>query len=143
VSEAAVEIAVEPRRDGLGPGGRRAAIALAEALWSRDGIEAPPADRVAWFADDLADFVGRIGGRAWLLFRACLATATWIAPVVIGRAPPLARLSIPDRIRAIAALEGTPAGLALFAAKAIVSMVWFEHPANAREIGWDQRCKRL
>jgi hypothetical protein len=43
-------------------------------------------------------------------------------------------------VRAIEALERTPAALALLAVKAVVSIVWWEHPDNAREIGWDRAC---
>jgi len=134
--------AVRPRREGLSEARKRDAIALAETLWSRDGASAPPLDRLRPFADDLSDFVGHLNTRARLLFITCLAVITWIAPLVIGRMPRLARLDVADRVRAIHALEQTPASLALLAAKAIVAMVWFEQPGNAQEIGWDQRCKR-
>lgn len=133
---------LRPRRSGLGPTRRAHARALAEALWSRDGASAPPADRLAFFEEDLSDFVARLNTRARLLFVACLATVTWIAPLLVGRLGRLGSLSIADRVRAIHALERTPASLALFAVKAVVSLVWYEHPESAREIGWDQRCKR-
>jgi hypothetical protein len=129
-----------PKRDGLKNAGRAHARALAEALWSRDGKSAPPHDRLAYFEEDLSDFVGHLNTRARLLFLACLGTVTWIAPLLSGRLGSLRSLSIEDRIRAIHALEKSPASLALIAVKAIVSIVWFEHPDTAREIGWDQRC---
>lgn len=130
-----------PRREGLSDSRKRDAIALAEALWSRDGITAPPHDRLRSFAEDLSDFVGHLNLRARLLFLACLATITWLSPIFVGRMPTLGRLALFDRVRAIRALETTPASLALFATKAIVSLVWFEQPGAAQEIGWDQRCK--
>jgi hypothetical protein len=129
-------------RRGLSPSQRRDAIALAEALWSPDAMSAPPADRLAYFADDLSDFIGCVGTRARLLFSACLAAITFVAPLAIGRFARLGSLSIGDRVAAIVALERTPASLALFAAKAMVSIVWWEHPGSARDIGWDQRCRR-
>ena len=133
---------VRPRREGLTEARKRNAIALAEALWSRDGTSGPPGERLRVFAEDLSDFVGHLNTRARLLFVTCLAVITWLSPLVIGRMPRLARLDVSDRVRAIQALEQTPASLALLAAKAIVAIVWFEQPENAREIGWDQRCKR-
>ncbi len=134
------EIASRPRRDGLKNAGRAHARALAEALWSRDGKSAPSRERLAYFEDDLSDFVGHLNPRARLLFLACLGTITWIAPLLAGRLGRFGSLSIEERIRVIHALEKSPASLALIAVKAIVSIVWFEHPDTAREIGWDQRC---
>jgi hypothetical protein len=133
--------AVPAEHPGLSPRGRANARALAEALWSRDGTSAPPDDRLAWFVGDLADFVGHLNLRARLLFVTCLTTITWAGPLLIGRLGRLGSLSIPDRIRAIHAVEHNPvASLALFATKAVTSLVWYEHPDNAREIGWDRRC---
>lgn len=133
--------ATPAERPGLSPRDRDNARALAEALWSRDGERPPPEDRLAWFVDDLSDFVGHLNTRARLLFLACLTSITWAGPLLVFRAGRLRSLSIPDRVRAIHAVEKHPlASLALFATKAIVSIVWYEHPDNAREIGWDQRC---
>lgn len=133
--------AIPAERPGLSPRDRDNARALAEALWSRDGEHPPPADRIAWFVDDLSDFVGHLNTRARLLFLACLTSVTWAGPLLLFRLGRLRGLSIADRVRAIHAVEKNPlASLALFATKAIVSIVWYEHPDNAREIGWDQRC---
>lgn len=135
--------AIPAPRPGLSPRDRENARALAEALWSRDGERPPPEDRLAWFVDDLSDFVGHLNTRARLLFLACLTSVTWAGPLLLLRLGRLRSLSIADRVRAIHAVEKNPlASLALFATKAIVSLVWYEHPENAREIGWDQRCLR-
>ncbi|WP_169791346.1 hypothetical protein [Sandaracinus amylolyticus] len=135
--------AIPAERPGLSARDRDNARALAEALWTRDGTSAPPSERLTWFVDDLGDFIGHLNTRARLLFLACLTTITWAGPLLIGRLGRLRSLSIADRVRAVHAVEKNPvASLALFAAKAIVSIVWYEHPDNAREIGWDQRCKR-
>lgn len=148
-AEPSIERAPAPRalipraeRPGLSASGRANARALAETLWSRDGTTAPAEDRLSFFTDDLSDFVGHLNTRARLLFLSCLATVTFLAPLLLGRFARLRSLSIEERIRAIHALERTPLSLALFAAKAIVSLVWYEHPDTAREIGWDQRCKK-
>jgi uncharacterized protein (DUF2236 family) len=129
-------------RSGLSARRRADARALAEALWSRDGASGPPADRLAYFESDLSDFAFHLNTRARLLLLAGLATVTRVAPLLIGRFSRLGALPIDERIRAIHALERTPASLALFAVKAVLSIVWFEHPDNAREMGWDQRCLR-
>jgi len=123
----------------LSPAVRGHARAFGEALFTRDE-GSPPEDRMRWFVDDLDDFCAHLNLRARLLFRACLFTATWLAPLAIGRLGALASLSPTDRIAALDALERTPASLALFGARAIVSLVYYEHPDAARELGWDRQC---
>lgn len=130
-----------PRRAGFSPAQRRDVRAFAEAFFSRDG-SAVPGDRLDWFEEDVSDFFGNVGGRGRVLFLACLATATWGAPILIGR--PFTRLralSVGERLEALEALERTPvAQLALFALKAVSSIVYYEHPDARREMRWDQRC---
>lgn len=126
-------------RPGLPPRTLRAASAIAEAMFARSSGP-PPAERLAYLRTELGDFFGHVTLRARLLFRACVATVFWLAPLLIARIPPLSRLSIDDRVRALETLERTPLSLALLGAKAILSIVYFEHPGAAGDIGWDQRC---
>ena len=37
-------------------------------------------------------------------------------------------------------MEETPLSLAFFGAKAVLCIVWYEHPDSAREIGWSSTC---
>jgi hypothetical protein len=112
----------------------RDARAFAEALFA--GSDGPPtADRIDWLVHDLSDFVEQAGPRAWLVLSGGLELATWLAPTLIGKLPPLARLSIEDRQRALEKLEHTPAGLPLFALKAMFCIVYYEHPDVLRDIG--------
>ena len=117
-----------------------AARIVAEALFSRDGGPAP-AERLDYLERELDDFFGHVSARARLLFRACIATLFWIAPLLLGRMSSLKGLGIAERVEALERLERTPLSLALLAAKAALSLIWYEHPESAREIGWDQRCK--
>lgn len=128
-------------RNGLSIRARADARAFAEAFFKRDE-SALPSERLDHFERELSDFFGHVGGRARLLFLACLATATWGAPLLVTRPfTRLATLSITDRIAALEVLERVPvAQLALYALKAIASIVYYEHPDAAAEIGWDQRC---
>lgn len=126
-------------RPGLSRRSLRAARVVAETLFSSEEGP-PPAARLDWMEHDLGDFFGHVTLRARLLFRACVATVYWLSPLLIGRAPTLARLDLEDRVRALHRLERTPLALALLAAKAILAIVYFEHPDAAEEIGWDQRC---
>ncbi len=127
--------------DGLSAGQKRDARAFAEAFFSRDGGPVP-VERLDAFVAELADFFGHVRGRARWLFLACLATATWGAPLLVGR--PFTRLSamaVPARLEALEALERFPvAQLALFAVKAVTSLVYYEHPDAMEELRWDQRC---
>lgn len=129
------------RRPGLPPRVRRAARALAEALFLRPS--GPPSPEVLdWLERDLDDFFGHVTLRARLLFRACLATVVWLAPLVILRLPPLSRLPVAERVRALTRFERTPLALAFLGAKALLSIVYYEHPDAAASIGWDQACKK-
>lgn len=127
-------------RSGLPPRALRAARAVAEGLFSTDDGP-PPRDRLDYLERDLADFFGHVTLRARLLFRACLATVFWLSPLLVSRLPPLSRLSTSDRVRALERMEATPLSLPLLGAKAILCIVYYEHPDAARDIGWDQRCK--
>lgn len=129
------------QRDGLSIRSKRDARAFAEAFFSRDG-EPVDGERLDAFVAELSDFFFHVKGRARLLFLACLATATWGAPLLIGRPfTRLGALSIAERIDALERLERMPVGqLALFATKAVTSIVYYEHPDASAEMRWDQRC---
>jgi hypothetical protein len=88
---------------------------LAEALFSRP--EAPPADRVRWAVDDLADFLERAGARSRLVFHACRLATSWLAPLHVAALPPLARLPLERRVRALAAMERGPLGMTVLGVK--------------------------
>lgn len=112
------------------------AAAVAEALF-HDGKAPPPAARMAWLADELGDFLGRSGGRARLLFRLCLFVVSWIAPLLGGRCPPLRRLDVDRRLAILTRLEEGPLSAAFLGVKAILCILYYEHPDAAREAGFD------
>ena len=113
---------------------RRHVRAVAEALFCRDEGP-PPAGRIEWLCDDYADFIDKAGPRSELILGGALAVATWIAPVTIGKLPPLGRHDVATRCRALEALEKTKAGLPLLALKAMLCTMYYEHPDAAKEIG--------
>ncbi|MBX7192054.1 MAG: hypothetical protein K1X94_08350 [Sandaracinaceae bacterium] len=127
-------------KHALSDSSRRDAQAFGEALFARTLDEAPPAERMRWFVDDLDDFVAHLNLRARWLFLFCLFAVTWVAPLLAGHLGRLRGLSVAGRIAALEALEQSPASLALFGARAVVSLVYYEHPDAAAEIGWDRRC---
>jgi hypothetical protein len=133
--------ALRAARPGLPRRSLRAARALAQALFETG--EAPlPTERLDWVEAELGDFFAHVSLRARLLFRTCVATISWVAPLLVAELPPLSRLTPAARVEALHRLERTPFSLALFAAKAVLCIVYYEHPDAAREIGWDQRCLR-
>lgn len=113
---------------------------VAEALFTtEDGP--PPPDRVDWVERDLKDFFGNANWRGAFIFRACIFAITWLAPILIARLPPIGRLAVSDRVHAIERFESVPgAVLTVLGAKAILSLIYYEHPDAAEEIGWDQEC---
>lgn len=126
-------------RPGLSPGTARRARVLAATLFATDA-GAPPEARLDWLEAELSDFFGHVSLRARVLFSACVFAVSVLAPLTIGRLPTLARLPLDARVDAIHRFETTPLSIALLGAKAILSIVYFEHADAAREIGWDQRC---
>jgi hypothetical protein len=63
-----------------------------------------------------------------------------LGPLHVSRLPPFRRLSQEQRARALERMERGPFSLAVFGAKAILCILYFEHPGPAREIGFDGSC---
>lgn len=117
---------------------RQLARVVAEAMFHREQGPTPD-DRLNWLTEDFVDFLEQAGPRAELIIGGALQLATWVAPLVIGKRPPLSRLSVAERIVALERLEKTPAGLPLLALKAVMCTIYFEHPDAQAEIGIDRK----
>jgi hypothetical protein len=117
-----------------------AALAIAEALFSTNG-EPPPADRLAWLAGELGDFLERAGSRSRGLLGVTIWAVTFLAPLMIGRFERLGALALRDRERALSRLEKS-FGEPLLAVKALLCLLYYEHPDAARGIGFDGHCLR-
>jgi hypothetical protein len=126
-------------RVGMSSSMREATFALAEALFTTDEGP-PPEERLAWLCDDLDHFLAHAGPRAKLSYWLCLTAISLVAPLMIGRLPPLRGLSREDRARALERLERSPLGLAVFGGKAILCIIYYEHPDAARLVGHDGKC---
>lgn len=118
---------------------RRHLRALAEAMFATP-TGPPPRNRIEWLCADFEDFVEQAGPRSELIFDGALFVATWLAPAAIRSRPPLARLSLAERARALHTIEGTPAGLPILALKAILCTIYYEHEDAKREIGIEPGC---
>ena len=118
---------------------RAATRAFAEALFmTEDGP--PPTERVDWLLDELDDYLARSGSRAQLVFQSAVTGLLTLAPLAIGKAPPLTRLSLADRVHAIERVEQSAAGLTVLAAKTMLCFLWYEHPDVRRSVGVDDGC---
>jgi len=88
--------------------------------------------RIAWTIADFCDFASRGTTRTRAIFALSLWALTWIAPLLIGRMGPLASLEMDRRIRALERIEKSALGFAALGPKAILCMIWFEHPSETR-----------
>jgi hypothetical protein len=73
------------------------------------------------------------------VFGLCVMVVTWIAPLWSLLPVPLGVLGLERRARVLERWERSPFGMTLFAVKAVLSIVWCEHPDAAREMGFDGR----
>ena len=104
----------------------------------RDG---PPADaRLNWLCREVERLNGAMRGQPNLVFKASLFAVSVFAPLLIFRLPPFRRLKFGTRVRALERFERSIFGMTLFALKAIMCIIWFEHPEEARAIGFDGSC---
>ena len=126
-------------RKGLTRRMRAATFALAETLFTT-GEGPPPPARLQWLCDDLDDFAAQSGARARLVYRACLLAISAIAPLLVLRPLPFRFLSFEKRVHALERMERSPFGLAVFGAKAVLCILYYEHPEAAALIGYDATC---
>jgi hypothetical protein len=118
----------------------RAIAVFAETLFSTDsGL--PPRDRVDGVVASASALLSATTVRSRLMFQICLFAMLWVAPLFIRRGPGLARLPLGQRVAALTAMEHTPTGAAMvLAIKAVLCMLWYEHPEAAQEVGADPAC---
>jgi hypothetical protein len=118
---------------------RDASRAFAETLfWTQEGP--PPPERLDWLVEDLDDFLARSGGRARFIYLLCLVTIAMLSPLLVWKLPPLQHLAADDRMAAVERAEQGVVGLAVFAAKAILCVLYYEHTDAGRAAGFDNSC---
>ena len=123
----------------LSPRARLVLQSIAEAIFYGPG--GPPAtDRLQWLVEEADDFLARAGARTRFLIRLSAWLVNWFAPWAIFRFRPLRQLALEDRIAALTRLEQSPWSAPLLAIKALLSLLYYEHPEAAREVGFDGQC---
>jgi len=118
---------------------RAASRAVAEALFSPDGLQLDK-ERLDWLEEDFADFAARSHGNARMILRASLFALMWIAPLFVFTPLPLTSLSIKRRALALERFEGSFLAPAALAVKAMLCILWFEHPRTREETGTEPSC---
>ncbi len=120
---------------------RRAVRAVAEALF--DDETPPDPARLDWAADDFLRFMVTATGRAHLILRASLFALTWLTPLFVFTPLPFAWLPVKRRVLALERMEHSPLGPAALAVKAMLCMIWFEHPDTQTETRTVPTCKEV
>ncbi len=126
-------------RTALPPRRRRALRAIAEAVFSGPAGAPPPA-RLDWLLDDLDDLFTRSGARARGVSRLMIFAVSVLAPLMVWRPWPFHRLALATRIRALGRLEDSVLSAPILALKAMLCIVWYEHPDSAAAVGFHQTC---
>jgi len=124
------------------PGVPTTARVVAEALFSPDG-SMPDDERLTFIERDFGDFYARAQGNARLILRLSLFVLMWIAPLLVFRPGPLSGLSISQRAHALERLEGSPLAPAALAVKAMLCILWFEHPTTQAETNTEPSCMKV
>ena len=118
---------------------RPATRAFAEALFMSD-VGLAPRERIDWLLEELDDYLARSGTRAQLVFQGAITALQTLAPLSDGKPLPLTALSPEARAEAIEKFEETPLGLAVLGAKAMMCLIWYEHPEVREDVGIDAVC---
>lgn len=113
---------------------------VAEALFLDESGAPPPATELDWIEHELVDFTRSAGASAHLLLSCCLLAVRLLVPVFARTPRGLAGLDVNRRREALERMEESGASLPLLAVKAILCMVFYEHPDVAARIGFDGKC---
>lgn len=118
-----------------------AARALCQCIFDR-GHGIPP-DRMSFALVDVDDFTRRAGPKTRFAFLASLLLLQWIWPLAFGFFGRFSALPISRRLDLLEKIEATALAPMLVLPKAMLCLVFFEHPDALKEIGYDGRPLRL
>lgn len=113
--------------------------AIAEAIFATE-TGPPPADRLAWLCVEVEDFLARAGSNTRLVVRLAVFAVSVLAPLLLLRFATLKRLPPSERVRALTRLENSRFSSPVLAVKALLCMLYYEHPDAACEVGFDGQC---
>jgi hypothetical protein len=113
--------------------------AVAEALFATSAGP-PSAERIDWLLLEIEDFLARAGPRTRFVLGLAVFAVNLLAPLLVLRFISLRRLPLAHRVHALRNLENSPLAAPLFAVKALLYLIYYEHPEAAREVGFDGAC---
>ena len=114
------------------------ARAVSEALFLT--VEGPPpADRITWLVNELEDFLARAGARTRFVIGLAMLAVAVLAPLASFRLRSLASMDVEERARVLERLENV-FGPPVLAVKALLCVLYYEHPDAQRHIGFDTEC---
>ncbi len=117
----------------------RGMVAVAEAIFC--SAEGPPsAARLAWLERELEDFLAHAGRQTRLVLGLAALALAVVAPLLSLRFVPLRKLPVQERIRALARMEDSAFGAPVLAVKALLCVLYYEHPDVQAEVGFDGQC---
>ena len=93
-----------------------------------------PKERLDWLVFEFNDFMNRAPAKGRFLFALAIIVVSILAPLLILKLPPFTRLTFHDRIRALRKLETRPAGKVLIPLRAILCLIYYEHPEAAADL---------
>lgn len=131
-----------PTAPPLSPGQHKQVYALAEALFSTgtgQALAPPPQARLDWLARELDDFLRHAGPRGHALSSLIIFVMSWLPPLLVLSLPPLSRLPLALRVKAVNRAERTPLGLAFYGLKTLLCILYFERDDVLREHGLVRR----
>jgi hypothetical protein len=113
--------------------------ALAEAVFSNEGV-IPSTHRLNWLMDEINDFLTKAGALSRTSYLAALYALTSSAPLFVASVKPFHKLSLAKRVTALQRVENSPISGTLFASKALLCLLYYEHPEVGPEVGFDGHC---
>lgn len=126
---------VAPKSGALTPGTLLRTRAIAEALFTPDDLVPPPEDRLSWVMTEYADFMARSTRRGRFLFTAAAYAITWVSPRLARRPGPFTQAPLTARVEMLRAVEASPLASILIALRAILCILYYEHPEAAQDAG--------
>ena len=123
----------------LSPVVRSWARAVAEGILATEE-GAPDPKRVEDVVEDFLDFIARAPARGRWIMILSLFALVWVAPLFVARMPTLDGLDVDKRAEALDRVEKSVLGPAALAPKAILCLLWFEHPATRAETHTEVTC---
>ena len=131
-----------PKNGDLSEFHLRSIRAISEAIFSEDEVPVDSA-RLDWLIHEYQDFMSRAPSKQRLLFTLATMGLAVIGPLFVFRLQSYASLSLALRIQALRKLETRPAGKILIPLRAILCLIYYEHPEAAAQLELHQRPEKL